>query len=306
MVFQAPQIDSKIIRWQEVFAVRTSAQRIYAIIMAILKLFTLDTFVPRADYLRLGEDYVVAPIDCAISVWFLHAFFKLPQLNDPIVGREELLIAGLGSAKKLNGIYFFIEFQAFQMVELGLVGLNFAAVPIVEVAWVLQVRVAEDNDTATSVTHGQIFTSLVKTEGGENIGHSHTCRVALSKTIDIDPTRCSICSYLRLWGSVCGLSLKPRFTDRDPLYAADAKLFMLQGWSWRGDEFPLLFLVTWAAGASNWVWISVLLSWRDNVRFWSLIDFHLICGLKFNNKLLRRLQIEACTHYFLLFQSTVE
>ena len=212
--------------------------------MAILKLFSQDTFVARADNLSLREDDIVVPIHRAIRVLFLNTLLKLPQLNDPIVGREELLIAGLGRAKKLNGIYFFIEFQALQMVELRLVGLNFAAVPIVEVARVLQVRVAEDNDTTTSVTHGQIFTSLVKTEGGENIGRSHTCRVALSKAIDIDPTRCSICSCLRLWCSVCGLSLKPRFTYRDPLYAAGAKLFMLQGWSWRGDKFPLLFLVT--------------------------------------------------------------
>ena len=45
-----------------------------------------------------------------------------------------MLVACLGTAKKLNGIYFFIEFQALQVVELRLVGLNFAAVPIVEVA----------------------------------------------------------------------------------------------------------------------------------------------------------------------------
>ena len=264
--------------------------------MAVLKLFSHDTLVARVDNLSLREDDIVVLIYRTVRVGFLNTLLKLPQLNYPIVGREKLLIASPRGAKKLYGIYFFIEFQALQVVELRLVWLNLAAVSIVEVAWVLQFRVAEDNDTATSVTNGQILTSLVKTEGGKNISRSHTCRVALSKAIDIDPTRCSIYSYLRLWCSGCGSSLKPRFAYRDLLYATDAELYMQLGRSGHGDEFPLLFLVTWTSGASNWVWISRLWSRRHIVRLWYLIDFHLICGLKFNNKLC--LQIEAYTHKY--------
>lgn len=56
------------------------------------------------------------------------------------------------------------------MVELGLVGLYFAKVPIVEVAWIFQIRVSENNDAAALVSHGEVLTSLVKFDRGEDVG----------------------------------------------------------------------------------------------------------------------------------------
>ena len=89
--------------------------------MAVLKLFSHDTLVARVDNLSLREDDIVVLIYRTVRVGFLNTLLKLPQLNYPIVGREKLLIASLRGAKKLNGIYFFIEFQALQVVELRLV-----------------------------------------------------------------------------------------------------------------------------------------------------------------------------------------
>ena len=48
--------------------------------------------------------------------------------------------------------------------------LNFWEVSVVEVAWIFQIRVSENNDAATFVTHSQELTSLVKFDRGEDVG----------------------------------------------------------------------------------------------------------------------------------------
>ena len=66
------------------------------------------------------------------------------------------------------------------MVEFGLVGLYLTEVAIVEIATIPQISVAEDDHASTSVTHSQILTRFVETEGCENVSHCDTSRVALT------------------------------------------------------------------------------------------------------------------------------
>ena len=48
--------------------------------------------------------------------------------------------------------------------------LYFWEVSVVEVAWIFQISVSENNDAAAFVTHGQELTSLVKFDRGEDVG----------------------------------------------------------------------------------------------------------------------------------------
>ena len=154
MILQVPQIDAQVVRREEVFAVGANAQWINVVVVTIFKLFAFHAFIARAKHLRLWEHNLVVSIHRAVGVLALHAILQLPQLYDPIVCRQELKFAALGRAEKFEGVYFLVELQALQMVKLGLVGLNFTKVPIIEVARVLQVSVPEDDDAAASVTNG--------------------------------------------------------------------------------------------------------------------------------------------------------
>ena len=95
--------------------------------------------------------------------------------------------------------------------------LNFWEVSVVEVAWIFQISVSENNDAAAFVTHGQELTSLVKLDRGEDVGIINVCPLTLTESINIDPISRldrlwvgAVLSRAYLWTGICS-----RFTHRD-------------------------------------------------------------------------------------------
>ena len=90
VVFQRPEVDSEIIRREEVLSVWRHTHRVNIVVMAIFVLFSLDTFIPLINCLRLWEDKLSIPSDSAPGRLPMHFVFEFPKLNNPIVGRQHL------------------------------------------------------------------------------------------------------------------------------------------------------------------------------------------------------------------------
>ena len=73
------------------------------------------------------------------------------------------------------------------MVEFRFVWLNFGEVSVVEVAWIFQICVSENDDAAAFVAHGKELTSLIKFDRGENVGIINVRSLTLAQSINIDP-----------------------------------------------------------------------------------------------------------------------
>ena len=107
-----------------------------------------DSFVAWAQNLRLWEKYRVS-IDLRICIFTVHSIFQFPQLDDPIVRRQQLWLARV--VQEFEWVDFFVELKTFKMIELWFVRLYFREISVVEVARILQICVAEDNYSAAFV-----------------------------------------------------------------------------------------------------------------------------------------------------------
>ena len=125
----------------------------------------------------------------------MFAVLKLPQLNNPVVCREHVHAILVWVPQEFKRVNLFIQLKALQVIKLGFVWLNFWEVPVVEVAWIFQICVSENNDAAAFVTHSEVLTSLVKFDRGENVGIIDVRSLTLAQSINIDP----ISRLDRLW-----------------------------------------------------------------------------------------------------------
>ena len=123
----------------------------------------------------------------------MDAVLKLPQLNNSVICREHMHATLVRVSQEFERVDLLIELKAFQMVKLWLVRLDFGEVSIVEVARIFQIRVSKDNDAAALVAHGEILSSLVKFNGGQDVGIVNVCSFTLAQSINIDPIGCFGC-----------------------------------------------------------------------------------------------------------------
>ena len=112
------------------------------------------------------------------------------------------------------------------MVELGLVGLYLAEVAIVEIATILEISVAEDNHTASTVPHREVLARFIEIERGENISDGDTCGVALTQTVYVDPIRSAIGQVGGLRHGISVASLESGLAHRHWLDAAASQLLV--------------------------------------------------------------------------------
>lgn len=101
MVLKVPQVDAKVVWGKEVLTVRTHTQRVDVVIVTIFELLSFHALNARAYYLSFGHHDLVVSIYWTFWVLSLHAVLELPQLNDSIIGWEELKGASFRSVKEL-------------------------------------------------------------------------------------------------------------------------------------------------------------------------------------------------------------
>lgn len=193
VVLKTPEVDAQVIRGEEIFSVWAHAQRVNVIAVAIFELFSFLAFVAGAEHLRLWK-HDLAIVDAAVTVLPLHPIFEFPELDNPIVGRKQLQVAGLGGLQEFQTVDLFVELETLKVIKLRLVRLDLAEVPVIEVARVPKVRVSEDYHATASIANSQILASPVKTERGEDVRDGDAGGVALAEPIDVHPAGCVVCS----------------------------------------------------------------------------------------------------------------
>ena len=164
---------------------------------------------------------------------------KLPQLNNPIVCREHLYAIVVRMTQEFKRVNLLIKFKTLQVIEFWLVWLNFWEVSIVEVAWIFQICISENNDTAAFVTYSQELSRLVKFDRSEDVGIINVHSLTFAQSIDIDPIsrldRRWVGAVLRLSGHRTGVC--SRFTHWD--------YNLLIAWIWRAWRSSHLYIVCW-------------------------------------------------------------
>ena len=84
------------------------------------------------------------------------------------------------------------------MVKLGLVRLDLRKVAIVKVAWLAQFCKSKHNDSAASVTNGEILARLIEINRGQNVCFSNLARFPLTESIYVGPLRCLCYTLINL------------------------------------------------------------------------------------------------------------
>ena len=225
---------------------------------------------------------------------------KLPQLNNPIVCREHLYAIVVWMSQEFKRVNLLIKFKTLQVIEFWLVWLNFWEVPVVEVAWIFQICVSENNDAAAFVTHSEVLTSLVKFDRGENVGIINVRSLTLSQSINIDP----ISRLDGLWvGAVlCHRVLRTGVWSRVTHWDYN---MLVARWAWRSSH---LYIVLWrtaahldffcaraTGAASAWRHTRVI----EHVEHFGLkLSFWIVSILLLNAELVNHLAI----YHYLIFQ----
>jgi len=72
-------------------------------------------------------------------------------------------------SKEIKSINFLVQLDALQVVKLWFVRLDLTEISVIEVTRVLQLKIPKDNDATTPVSNSEIFPTLVKSYGSEDI-----------------------------------------------------------------------------------------------------------------------------------------
>jgi hypothetical protein len=113
-------------------AVRTHAQGIDVVVVAVLELPFGVPFDRCAEYLGPRHDYLIA-LHSSTAGLSVGPVVDLPELDDFVVSRDQPQAARPCVVNKRERVDAFVDFDAFQVVELGLVRLELCEVPEVEV-----------------------------------------------------------------------------------------------------------------------------------------------------------------------------
>ena len=125
--------------------------------MAKLKLLPLHTFVPFVHCLTFWHHNLTIGSYRTASRLSMNFIFEFPQFNYTVIGSKHLQNT-LSIINKLDGIYFFIKLNRFEMIIFGFMALNFSEITIIEVARILELVVFENNYSASLITHCEILT----------------------------------------------------------------------------------------------------------------------------------------------------
>lgn len=94
VVFEVPEIDAKVIGRNKILAIWTRAQCIDVVVMAVLKLLSLNAFEALTDHLRAGEHYL-AVLNLGLLRFLTLLVVHTPELDDAVVRRQKLDAAAL-------------------------------------------------------------------------------------------------------------------------------------------------------------------------------------------------------------------
>ncbi len=162
VVLYVPQVDRQVVCRNKVLAVRTHAQGVDVVVVAVFELPLRVPFDRCAKYLGPRHDYLIAlhSSTCSLSVG---PVVDLPELDDLVVSRDQPQAARACVVYKGERVDALVDLDAFEMVELRLVRLELCEVPEVEVPRVLELYIPKDNNTSPFVTYSKIFACCVKT-----------------------------------------------------------------------------------------------------------------------------------------------
>lgn len=154
--------------------------------MAIFELFSLDTLKTLAQNSVFGE-LNLSVHNLSLLDFFVLFVINTPKLDYPVVSWKQLHTAILMMTKEIKSINFLIQLNAFQVVKLWLVWLDLTEISVIEVSRVLQLKISKDNDTTTPVSNSEILSTLVKSDGSEDIWLGNIRSIALAQAINVDP-----------------------------------------------------------------------------------------------------------------------
>lgn len=132
VVLDVPQVDRQVVRRNKVLAVRTHAQRVDVVVVAVFELPLAVPFDRCAQHLGARHHYLVALHSRTAGLSDGPAV-DLPELDDFFVCRDQPQAAGACVVNKRQRVDALVDLDAFQVVELRLVRLELCEVPKVEV-----------------------------------------------------------------------------------------------------------------------------------------------------------------------------
>ena len=154
--------------------------------MAILELLAFDAFAALAHHLRLWKDNLRVLYRAQARLPVVSRF-HFPQFYHAVICREQLQTAVFIVMQKFQRVDLLVEFDTLQVVKLGLMTLNLRKVAVVKVATIFELHVAEDDHAASSIPHRQVLTSLVKSDGSQNVRVCYVGCLTLAQPINIHP-----------------------------------------------------------------------------------------------------------------------
>ena len=159
--------------------------------MTILILLLFYPFVARTENLRSREHNLIA-LETSL-ILSVNTVFQPPQLNDPVVGWQHLQLRVMRLTQEFEWIDFLVQLETLQMIKFGLMALDLRKVPIIEIARILQISVAENNHSSAFVSNCQVFSCFVKIDRSQDIGVRHTGWVSFSQPVNIYPVEFGGC-----------------------------------------------------------------------------------------------------------------
>ena len=154
--------------------------------MAIFELLSLLTFISFIHSLALRHHYLTIWSNRSFCTSPMYFIIKFPKLNNPII-RGEHLYHALFVIDKFYGIYLFVQLYRFEMIKLRLMTLYLGIISVVEVPWILQLNIFENNHSSSLVAHCQIFTCFIEIYGRQNIIFTNTLLITFSEPVNVHP-----------------------------------------------------------------------------------------------------------------------